>query len=59
MHPGSERLTHTNLLFLNGYVVEAVAAPGAVSEEADEPAEYGRSRRALRPIESSRSAATA
>jgi hypothetical protein len=41
MHPGSEGLTHTNLLLLNGYVVEAVAAQGAVSAEADEPAEYG------------------
>jgi hypothetical protein len=40
MHPGSEGLTHTNLLLLNGHVVEAVAAQGAVSEEADEPAEY-------------------
>ena len=40
MHPGSEGLTHTNHLLLNGYVVEAVAAQGAVSEEADERAEY-------------------
>ena len=41
MHPGEEASLTQDLLFLNGHVLEAVAASGAVNEEADEPDEYG------------------